>query len=236
MNQSASKNVIGFAFIACGLALTAFLLYTLFAPNEKLPSSDVDASPLPVVVIDAGHGGADGGAVSADGTLEKDLNLQIAKTLAELMKISGYNVVMTRTDDSMLTSDSGGSHKMQDLKARLEISSKYPEALTISIHCNKFPMESCKGLQVYYSEIEYSKKAADCVQSSVISLLQNDNHRATKKADSSIYLLDRAKSPSILIECGFLSNPEECEKLSDTSYQKKLALCILNGIQCADEG
>ncbi len=234
MKSTATKSVIGFAFIACGLALTVFFLYNIFAPNDKIPSSDVDASPLPTIVIDAGHGGADGGAVSTDGILEKNLNLQIASTLAELMRISGYNVVMTRTEDVMLNSDSGGSNKMQDLKARLEISSKYPDSLTVSIHCNKFPSESCKGLQVYYSDSDYAKKSADSVQESVISLLQNDNHRSTKKADSSIYLLDRAKSPSILIECGFLSNSEECELLSNTDYQKKLALCILNGIENAD--
>ncbi len=235
MRSNAAKSVLGFAFIACGLALTVFLLYTFLAPDDSVPSSDADASPLPVIVIDAGHGGADGGAVSADGILEKDLNLQIAKTLAELMKISGYNVVMTRSTDTMLTCDGGGSNKMQDLKARLEISAKYPEALTVSIHCNKFPSEKCKGLQVYYSDFDYAKKSADSVQSSVIALLQNDNHRTTKKADSSIYLLSRAKAPSILIECGFLSNPEECERLSDSDYQKKLALCILNGIEPASE-
>ncbi len=231
MRQNTTKSVLGFAFIACGLALTVFLLYTIFAPDDRIPSSDVDASPLPVIVIDAGHGGADGGAVSTNGILEKDLNLQIAYTLSELMKISGYNVVMTRTTDTMLTCDGGGTHKMQDLKARLEIASKYPESLTISIHCNKFPSEKCKGLQVYYSDHDNAKSYADSVQASVIALLQNDNHRATKKADSSIYLLSRAQSPSILIECGFLSNPEECKNLSDVDYQKKLALCILNGIE-----
>ncbi len=232
MKKETFKTALGFGFIAVGLVLAVYFLYTLGAPKNELPSSDADASPLPVIVIDAGHGGMDGGAVGNDGTLEKELNLEIAMTLAELARICGYNPILTRTEDVMLSTPEGaGSAKMQDLKARLSISSIYPEALTVSIHCNKFPSESCKGLQVYHSNSEQAKKIADSIQASVKEQLQPDNRRQTKKADSSIYLLDRAVSPAVLIECGFLSNTEECEALSSREYQKSLALAILSGIE-----
>ncbi len=232
MKTNASRSVLGFAFIVIGLLLAVVFLYIFLSPDGNIKTSDVDASPLPVVVIDAGHGGADGGATGTNGVLEKELNLQISKSLAELMRICGYNVVMTRTEDVMLSSSDGsGSAKMQDLRARLEISAKYPDALTVSIHCNKFPSEKCKGLQIYYSDSETAKSYADSIQAEVKSVLQKENRRVTKKADSSIYLLHRAKSPSILVECGFLSNPEECERLSNSEYQKMLALCILSGME-----
>ncbi len=231
MRSSTVKSVLGFVFITLGLVLAVIFLYVLLSPDSTVKTSDADASPLPVIVIDAGHGGLDGGATGVTGVLEKQLNLEISEKLSALLKICGYNVVMTRTEDAMLTSDGGGSAKMQDLKARLEISSKYPDALTVSIHCNKFPSEKCKGLQVYYSDSEYAKSVADSVQSSVKALLQKENHRVTKKADSSIYLLHRAKAPSILVECGFLSNPEDCAELSSSDYQKSLALCLISGIE-----
>ncbi len=234
MRSNSAKSVLGFAFIAFGLILAVIFLYVFLSPDGSIKTSDADASPLPVVVIDAGHGGRDGGATGTTGVLEKQLNLEISEKLCALLKICGYNVVMTRTEDIMLSSSDGlGSAKMQDLKARLEISSKYPDELTVSIHCNKFPSEKCKGLQVYYSDSDAAKNAADSVQSSVKTLLQKENHRVTKKADSSIYLLYRAQAPSILIECGFLSNPEDCENLSSHEYQKALALCILNGMENA---
>ena len=197
-----------------------------------------DGSELPaggfehrIIVIDAGHGGIDGGAVAPDGTPEKDINLEIAKVLSALMRVSGYKVIMTREADVMLGQElSSGSAKMRDLKKRLEIASSYPEALTVSIHCNKFPQESCHGLQVYYSDSEAAASAANAVQGA-FSLIDPQNRRATKKADGSIYLLNRAVSPSILVECGFLSNQEELQKLKTEEYRKKLALVIMAGAE-----
>jgi N-acetylmuramoyl-L-alanine amidase len=143
------------------------------------------------------------------------------------MRVSGYNVVMTRSEDVMLdTGESKGSAKMRDLKRRLEISSEYSDAITVSIHCNKFPQSSCKGMQVYHSDSQTAQAAAKLVQSSYLALMP-ENHRQIKKADSSIYLLDRAVSPAILVECGFLSNSEELQKLKDENYQKKLAIIII---------
>ncbi len=222
------------AFIAIVALLLALSLVisaiTYFKRDTPLPAS---ASPARTVVIDAGHGGMDGGAVAADGTPEKDINLHTAKILCALMQVSGYRVVMTRTDDTMLdTGDRVGSAKMRDLRRRLEIASSYPDAVLISIHCNKFPQESCKGLQVYHSDGESAQSFAHSVQESALNIMP-ENHRKIKKADSSIYLLHRAKIPSVLIECGFLSNASELASLKTTEYKKQLALVIMGGIDCA---
>jgi N-acetylmuramoyl-L-alanine amidase len=190
-------------------------------------------SPATTVIIDAGHGGEDGGAVAADGTLEKDINLKIAITLGALMKASGYEVILTRDSDVMLdTPDKAGSAKMRDLKRRLQIASEHSDAVTVSIHCNKFPQSSCKGMQVYHSDSDVAVDLAQSVQKSCLTLMP-DNHRKIKKADSSIYLLHRAVTPSILVECGFLSNEGELQSLKNEIYQKKLALIIFSGIDVA---
>ena len=230
MKNEAIKTAMTFLLIAIIVSAAVFVIFTGFS-GDKSASPTVSGAPMPTVIIDAGHGGMDGGAVGCDGTLEKDLNLEIATTLAELLRISGYNVVMTRTEDVMLsTDDGGGTAKLRDLKKRLEIASAYPGSVTVSVHCNKFPLESCKGLQVYHSEGETAKALAESIQQGVKGSLQPENHRAVKQADSSIYLLSRAKTPSVLIECGFLSNPEECEKLNDINYRRSLSLVLLKGI------
>lgn len=223
-------------------ALCATAIYLTFRPTSQL-SMRASAEPRPTVVIDAGHGGMDGGCVSIPITttstvtsqsgsgaiLEKDCNLAIAKTVAALYRISGYNVVMTRETDVMLDSEGlTGNAKMRDLKARLEIARSYPDATFISIHCNKFPSSECKGLQVYYSVNDStSAMLAENIQNSVKALLQPENRRLPKPSGSNIYILDRAKQPSVLIECGFLSNPEEAVQLSNSEYRKQLSLAIV---------
>ena len=226
------KSAFAFcAFVALLVALCIIL--NMLTSGGKSPLIPTSAESSRTVVIDAGHGGLDGGAVASDGTLEKDINLQIAGVLAALMRASGYKVVMTRDTDVMLdTSEPNGSAKMRDLRRRLEISSASPGALTVSIHCNKFPQQSCKGLQVYHSASEQSEVFAKAIQSSSL-LVMPENHRQIKKADSSIYLLHRATNPAVLVECGFISNPEELSRLKTTEYKKQLALVIMGGIDSA---
>jgi len=229
VKRLALKTAIEFILVA-GILVALMLVAVAIGGRQGSETNAVAAEEDTVVVIDAGHGGMDGGASGSDGTLEKHINLEIAEVLSELLTVSGYKTVMTRTDDVMLQTDDGkGSAKMQDLKQRLVISSKYPDSLTVSIHCNKFPMESCRGMQVYYSDSETAKKAAQSIQSASV-LLQPYNKRAVKKADSAIYLLHRAKSPAVLVECGFLSNSEELSALKTEDYQKKLALVIFKGV------
>lgn len=182
-------------------------------------------------VIDAGHGGMDGGASGADGIPESGLNLAVSELLRDICEITGHSAVMTRESDVMLDDGGAGSKKSRDLRARLNIAEAHPSALFISIHMNKYPSESCRGLQVWYSpNTPESKAAAERVQNAAHELLDSSNNRLTKSATSSIYLLDRAKTPAILIECGFLSCPEESRLLQSPLYRQKTAAVIFYGI------
>ena len=234
-NKRAFRTAISLAVFSVIFCLTAIAVCYFFFGYLNPDSTGVSASASPVVVIDPGHGGRDGGcsspffSQSGQTVLEKDLNLSIAEKLAALFRISGYNVIMTRESDVMLDAEGlMGNAKMRDLRARLVIAQRYPDATFISIHCNKFPNSVCSGLQVYYAEEQPpSKLIAEGIQASVISLLQPQNHRVVKPAGSSIYVLDRAQQPSVLIECGFLSNPTDTELLTSPEYQTQLALAII---------
>lgn len=190
------------------------------------------ASDRPTIILDAGHGGEDSGAVGVDGVLEKDLNLSLTMRLRDLLVFEGWNVILTRADDRLLYDpDLPLSHKEQDLRTRLDYSKRYPDAIFISIHMNKYPAESCKGLQVYYSPNHASSQTlAERLQSHVKTYLSADNHRQCKAAGSSIFILNRIQIPAVLVECGFISNREEAALLADDTYQKKLAAILAAGI------
>jgi N-acetylmuramoyl-L-alanine amidase len=184
-----------------------------------------------VILIDAGHGGADGGAVAADGTPEKELNLAVALTLQDLLRVSGYRVEMTRDTDVMLDTegDTLRERKISDLHNRLQAVER--AALTVSIHQNKFEQPQYYGTQVFYSPNHpHSKTVAEAVRGSVVALLQPNNTRPLKAGDSSVLLLHRATTPMILVECGFLSNAEELQKLKDPVYQRQLAFAVCGGV------
>ena len=222
--------VLGFVLTALILTVSVAVLFYLASSDKEVERIAVSGNAARTVVIDAGHGGMDGGAVALDGTLEKDINLEIAQILSALLKASGFDVVMTRESDIMLDNGSGvGSAKMRDLKRRLEITSGCDGALAVSIHCNKFPLTECKGMQVYYSDVKIAEETANAVQNAFL-LIDPSNKRKIKKADSSIYLLHRAVTPTVLVECGFLSNEAELQKLKTEDYKKKLALVIMSGI------
>lgn len=183
------------------------------------------------VIIDAGHGGMDGGAVSVTGSVEKELNLSVSLTVREILHLLGYNVIMTRETDTELTAVDGGSRKMQDLKGRLNIACENNDAPFISIHMNKFSAEKYSGLQTYYSANDpNSSRLASAVQDSIKQLLQPNNEREIKASDSGIYLLQEIRSPAILIECGFLSNHNEATLLDDEVYRTKLSTIIATSV------
>ena len=203
--------------------------------------ADGGSVPITVVVIDPGHGGEDGGASSASGVVEKNVNLSVAFALRDLFEAAGMPVVMTRTEDILLY-DRGvnyqGRKKVLDLAARQLIAERVAEeaaagggtSLFISIHMNAFPAPQYSGMQVWYGVGDpASKEVADAIQAASLSLMP-DNRRTTKAAGSSIYLLEHIKSPAVLVECGFLSNPEEAEKLSTEAYQYALAAAIFAGV------
>ena len=186
-----------------------------------------------IVFSNASHGGFDGGAVAGDGTVEKDINLNISLTLAKFLKQSGFRVIMTRESD-VSTEDTESpqiaSKKKNDLKNRLKLMSDYPDSVFVSIHLNKFTTSSAFGSQVFYSKSEESAQLADCIQKSIVRLIQPDNTRVNKQATSSTYLLYNATVPAALVECGFLSNASELALLKQSDYQKKMAFSIYLGI------
>jgi N-acetylmuramoyl-L-alanine amidase len=194
----------------------------IFAKSEQRPT----------IILDAGHGGEDSGAVGVDGVLEKDLNLALAFRLRDLLRFEGWRVILTRDSDILLYDPKVElSHKVQDLKNRLNFGSVYPDSVFVSIHMNRFPAESCKGLQIYYSPNHpVSGSLAERLQSDVKNYVDPANHRLSKKATTSIFILHRIQNPAILIECGFISNYEEASMLQNDSYQKKLTAVISAGL------
>ena len=194
----------------------------IFAKTEKRPT----------VILDAGHGGEDSGAVGVDGVLEKDLNLALTLRLRDLLRFEGWRVILTRDSDILLYDPKAElSHKVQDLKNRLDFGAAYPDAVFVSIHMNRFPAASCKGLQIYYSPNHpESGGLAERLQSDVKNYVDPVNHRLCKKATTSIFILNRIQNPAVLIECGFISNFEESSKLQTDSYQKKLTAVISAGL------
>jgi N-acetylmuramoyl-L-alanine amidase len=188
--------------------------------------------PRPCIVLDAGHGGEDSGAVGIDGVLEKDLNLALTLRLRDLLIFEGWDVILTRDSDILLYDSALQlSHKVQDLKNRLDYGTMYPDAVFVSIHMNQFPAESCKGLQIYYSPNHISSQTlAERMQSDVKLYLSPNNHRLCKKANTAIYILNRIQIPAILVECGFISNSEECGLLQTVEYQKELAAVMAVGL------
>lgn len=202
--------------------------------NERVVSVSTIVQDEKTIILDAGHGGFDGGASAADGTSEKDINLNITLILADMLRQNGYSVILTRetdvsTDD--VETDQISTRKKSDLRNRLALMKDYPKALFVSVHLNKFTTTAANGSQVFYSpKTEGSRELSESIQRSIISLLQPLNTRVCKKATSSTYILYNATIPAVLVECGFLSNKAELEKLKQPDYQAQMAFCIAKGI------
>ena len=190
-------------------------------------------SNLKTVIIDPGHGGFDGGAGSADGTLEKDINLDISLKLYEYLKLYGFNAVMTRTTDTGTEDNPAASisvRKKSDLKNRLALMEN-SDAIFVSIHLNKFTTTAARGIQVFYTpNFDAAEVLGNCIQSTVTQYLQPENKRLIKKGYDSTYLLKNAKVPAVIVECGFLSNSADLNNLKNDEYQSKMAFCISAGI------
>jgi len=184
------------------------------------------------VILDPGHGGEDGGAVSVSGAAEKSLNLSIAQVLGDMLKANGIDVIYTRTiDDGLYDGATVGNRKMTDLKNRLAVRRADPDALFVSIHMNTFSDPRCHGMQLFYSDNDpSSEQLAESLRAVNRQYLQTDNTRVCKAADASIYLLDRAEGTTVLAECGFLSNPEESQKLMTAEYREQIAAVLCVGI------
>lgn len=223
----------------CAGALSLPLLSGTAVPKSSASVNAAPGKPSFTVVLDAGHGGEDGGAASASGILEKDINLAVTLRLRDLLEANGIPVVLTRSTDVLLYDrnvDYRGKKKALDLAARRKIAEETEGCIFVSIHMNAFPQTQYSGLQVWYSPNNvHSATLAEAVQSLVQNQLQPENDRRIKRATSSIYLLHHLSNPAILVECGFLSNPEEANKLASDDYQNQLAfllfLALTDGMQ-----
>ena len=180
------------------------------------------------IVIDAGHGGEDGGAVSDTGICEKDINIDIAKKLNVFLMLSDHIPVLVRDSDRLMYEPGQENRKKyHDISNRIKIADSYENSLLVSIHQNKFPIKKYSGFQVYYSKNHPdSYKLAQMMQDNVKNYLQHKNNRAVKNADKTIRLLDSVEMPAVLAECGFLSNDSEAELLNNEEYRNKLSYLL----------
>lgn len=183
------------------------------------------------VVVDAGHGGVDPGKIGVNKAQEKDINLIIAKELKKQLEEKGIKVVMVRETDKGLYEEGSDGKKVQDMKNRCTLIDETAPVCTVSIHQNSYHEEQIKGAQVfYYQHSEEGKKLAECVQKHMTEELDKTNKRQAK-ANDSYYLLRKTSTPTVIVECGFLSNWEEAELLVTKKYQKKVAKAVCNGVE-----
>lgn len=220
--------------VICCFALTAVLLacvMTVSALRERTTASETVTGKT--LIIDAGHGGFDGGAVVGN-DVEKDINLAIALYLSDMLKLNGYQVIMTRSDDSSTESDPNATiarRKVSDLKNRLALMREHPEATFVSVHLNKYESSGVWGAQVFYaSGVTGSKELAEAVMKSLVTQVQPENKRQIKPHYNSTFILKNSPIPAIIAECGFMSNPKELSLLKTEDYQKKIAFAIFCGI------
>ena len=211
--------------VAVAVLVVAALIRSAVLMGRSVPSS-ASHPILPVIILDPGHGGADGGA-EANGLMEKNINLEIALAMRDMFTASGFDVVMTREEDVSIH-DPGVTglrkQKVSDLHNRLAIINEHPGAVFISVHQNKFGQKSSHGTQVFFGpQNTESELLATVMQQRFVRDLQPDNHRLQKKASKDLFLLYEAPCAAVLLECGFLSNARDAAMLSDPEYRGKVA-------------
>ena len=219
------------------LVLGAGALFAL--PRAVVPVLAPAREERAVFVIDAGHGGEDGGAVSQGGVVESGINLAIAQRLDALLTFLGEETEMTRTEDVSIYSDGAETlrqKKVSDLKNRVEIVNGTPHALLVSIHQNSMPTAPrVRGAQVFYNAVEPGEALARQVQASLNAAVNKGGAKQHKPIAPTIYLMKHVNCPAILVECGFLSNAEETELLCSDAYQMRLAAAIAAGLLGTEE-
>lgn len=220
------------------LAITAAIIFFALQTRDAVAAVNFHAEWFErekgTVIIDAGHGGEDGGAVGIDGTLEKDINLAIALQLRDLLVLDHYKVILIRDGDYSVgdsSLDTVAQRKRADTKYRLQTVIETGECIYIGIHQNFFAQSKYSGAQMFYSgNREESSLLAEAIRSSIVSNLQPENNRQSKQAEKGIYILFHAQVPAVFVECGFLSNPEENARLKQPDYQKQMAEAIHQGL------
>ena len=226
-------NIAALFAVFAAAVFIGFALKDVFAQVEssELASGGMKR-PLPTLIIDAGHGGLDGGAVSDSGVRESEVNLDIAQKLDLLMGFLGVRTVMTRDSENITYSESSNSirkKKIEDMKRRVNLVNTTENAVLISIHQNKYPSGGPSGAQTFYAMMDGSKALAENMQRLLISALNPENYRTVAPIPGSIYLMNNVTCPALLIECGFLSNQEEEALLATPEYRLKIAAAIAAG-------
>ena len=223
-------------FAVAGMIVAGYIAVKLGAAKieASLPASGGELNQKRVIVLDAGHGGMDGGCSTADGVPEKGINLNILLAVRDMLTACGYEVEVTR-DKDMSIHDNGitgiAAQKNSDMDNRLAIFNKYSDAICISIHQNQYITPGAKGAQMFFSpQNPDSQPLAQIMQTRFVQNLQPDNTREIKQCGSELFLCHFCKNPTVMIECGFLSNPDEAKLLVTDDYQKKVAFTIFSGI------
>jgi N-acetylmuramoyl-L-alanine amidase len=203
----------------------SFIGLLLLSDGFEIPKNiavSEETGEYPIIVLDAGHGGRDPGAVMGD-LLEKDINLSITNKTNDFLLLLGFDTVLTRKKDVAL-----GEDKASDLKYRVKMANGYKDSLFISIHQNMFNISKYYGSQVFYGNCK-GKDLATIIQGSIITRLQPENKRVVKDGKY-LYVLEHTENSSVMIECGFMSNPQELKKLTDNSYQNSLSYVISTSV------
>lgn len=240
MFMTIKKQTIVYAFSILLVISIAVICFASKEAKQDIEAED-EAQQTPITVlndktilIDAGHGGFDAGA-SGNGLKEKDINLGVALKLRDCVNEMGGKAVLTRESDVSTADESrndGSTAKASDLKRRKAMAEECNADLMISIHMNKFEQAEYWGAQVFYAEnSEESKILGEIIQAALPKVLNDKNERVAKKSNGQIFILKNVKIPTVIVECGFLSNPSEAKKLADEDYQKNLAQAICTGIE-----
>ncbi|MCM1088233.1 MAG: N-acetylmuramoyl-L-alanine amidase [Muribaculaceae bacterium] len=217
--------------VMAALLVMASVYFLAYQRSERVSSDKVATEKKkPCIVIDAGHGGADPGKVGINGALEKDINLKIVQKLKDFLEQQDIEVILTRDSDAGLYDENASNKKVQDMKRRVELIEAANPALIVSIHQNSYHEEYVHGAQTfYYDGSEAGKQLAEKIQQVLLKEVDENNTRMAK-ANDSYYLLKKTSYPIVIVECGFLSNSEEAQKLESDYYQEKLAWAIHLGI------
>ena len=221
-------------FAVCAVLALAVLAVCGYSAGKFYQTAPAFSEKNPVtVVIDAGHGGEDGGASSRSGILESTINLEIAQIADDLLRFAGVRTVMVRTQDVSVYTEGGSiqQKKVSDLKNRVKLVESTPDALLLSIHQNFFPEAKYHGAQVFYAKTPGSDALAEAMQAVLRACVDPDNHRRAKQSQS-VYLMDKISCAGVLVECGFLSNEPEAERLTQKDYQQRLAGAICGAVCC----
>ena len=216
-----------FVLLYCGVFIGAVSLCQLASSSVTVLKESEPVQNRTVIIIDAGHGGIDGGATSCTGIPESHINLQISLRLNDLVRLLGFETKMIRkTDTSVYTEGNTiAAQKVSDLKQRVKLVNETKNAVLVSVHQNTFLDSRYSGAQVFYANDDTSRELAKVMQADLISNLNPGSKRQCKSSDG-IYLMQNIQRPGVLIECGFLSNPEEEANLQTAEYQKQIASVV----------